>query len=45
MLFEIITSKNNTLANVGVMVVHRLRRWPNIKPATVQNECAVFSGL
>ena len=27
--------------NVGLMLAHRLRRWPNIKPTLVQ--CAVFT--
>ena len=28
--------------NVGLMLAHRLRRWPNIKPTLFQ--CVVFAG-
>ena len=30
-------------ANVGLMLGHRLRRWPNIKPTLAQ--CIVFAGI
>ena len=36
------TSKHNTLNHVGLMLGHRLRRWPNIKPTLLQ--CVVFAG-
>ena len=29
--------------NAGLMLVHRLRRWPNIKPPL--GECPVFGGV
>ena len=36
-------SKHDTLNNVGLMLAHCLRRWPNIKPTLFQ--CVVFSGI
>ena len=30
-------------SNVGSMLVHRLRRWPNIKPTLFK--CLVFDGI
>ena len=35
-------SKYDHSANVGIMLVHRLRRWPNIDPTL--GECLVFAG-
>ena len=29
-------TRTRRLTNVGLMLVHRLRRWPNIKPALVK---------
>ena len=31
------------LASVGLMLAHRLRRWPNIKPTL--SECLVLAGI
>ena len=36
-------SKHETLGNVGLLLVHRLRRWPNRKPALRQR--LMFAGL
>ena len=30
------SANTHDLTNVGLMLVHRLRRWPNIKPALVK---------
>ena len=30
------TTRTRRLTNVGLRLVHRLRRWPNIKPALVK---------
>ena len=40
--FSCYPSKHDTLTNAGLMLVQRLRRWPNIKPALVKR--VVFSG-
>ena len=31
----LLVRKHDTLTNVGTMLNHRLRRWPNIKPKLI----------
>ena len=38
-----IPNRHDTFKNAGLMLVHRLQRWPNIKTALVK--CVVFAGL
>ena len=40
-LLKRLVFSGSALPNVGLVLVHRLRRWPNIKPALVQ--CLVFT--
>ena len=38
-----VPANTGRIANAGLMLVHRLRRWPNIKPALAQR--LVFVGV
>ena len=39
---DCLPKKHNIWSNVGLLLGHRLRRWPNTKPTLVQN--IVFAG-
>ena len=41
--YHVFPANTRRWINVGLMLVHRLPRWPNIKPTLVQ--CLMFAGL